>query len=369
MEAVTESTVSLRTNALTARLKRRDIRAFYRAFAQQYPSVRDPSTVARRIIVSVGWFTTPIGLFAMSFGISQEIEQAAPDMVSELVAMSAFCGLFLVGGILLCWTSFRMWKQRGNPERHYRLAWFASDNGMSYLPGPVAGTHLTPWTERGRLSLTRVMRPIAGPPVEFANYLLDSGNSSNRNATFGGICAIRLPVSLPHIVLLAKDGRPDLASAAPAGAQALSLEGNFDDYFTLYCPKGYEQDALYLFTPDVMATLIDRVNGFDVEIIDDWLFLESSRDVVTTDPKTWHNVFTATVAVTEKIHRWARWRDTRVHATPAAFIRPVTTAPARSTRVARSGRRLRMSLGGGAILSAVLVAAYVLATIVANVLD
>ncbi|GGE97363.1 hypothetical protein [Mycetocola zhadangensis] len=366
METMEEAGTSLRTDALTSRLRRRDVRAFYRAFAQQYPSVRDPAGTARRIIVSVGWVVAPVGLLAMSVGISSEIEEAAPDMVKELVAMAAICGLFVYAGVLLCWTSFRMWKQRGNPERHYRLATFAHENGMSYVPGPIPGAHLTPWQERGELALTRVMRPISDPPIEFANYLLDSGTSKSRNSNFGGICSIKLPLSLPHIVLRAKDGRPDLASAAPAGSQALSLEGNFDNYFTLYCPRGYEQDALYLFTPDVMATLIDRVNGFDVEIIDDWLFLESSRDVVTTNPETWHNVVTATTALTQKVERWVRWRDTRVPATSAEFSRAAATLSASMPRVAQSGRRLRMGLGGGAILAAVLGAAYVIAVLVAN---
>ncbi|MEO7546479.1 MAG: hypothetical protein ABIT21_09370 [Terrimesophilobacter sp.] len=51
--------------------------------------------------------------------------------------------------------------------------------------------------------------------------------------------------------------------------QVLSLEGDFDKHFTLYCPKEYEHDALYVFTPDLMTRLIDHAAGYDVELVDD----------------------------------------------------------------------------------------------------
>ena len=138
----------------------------------------------------------------------------------------------------------------------------------------------------------------------------------------------------------------------PASGQRLSLEGDFDDHFTLYCPEEYERDALYLFTPDVMARLIDRVRGFDVEIIDDWLFLVSSRDVVTLDPDAWQGLYDAVGALSDKIGRWERWRDDRLPAAPR--VTPGTDAGAgglkrasRSGRVAKRGRRLRMRWGVG----------------------
>ena len=59
----------------------------------------------------------------------------------------------------------------------------------------------------------------------------------------------------------------------PKEDQALSLEGDFDKYFTLYCPEGFERDALYVFAPDLMALLIDEAGGKHVEVIDDWMFV------------------------------------------------------------------------------------------------
>ena len=100
--------------------------------------------------------------------------------------------------------------------------------------------------------------------------------------------------------------------ASFARDQRLSLEGDFDKYFTLYCPEGYEQDALYLFTPDIMARFIDSAAQLDVEIVDDWLFLYTKREASTLDPATWAWLFGAVGALMTKLDQWARWRDDRL---------------------------------------------------------
>jgi len=81
-----------------------------------------------------------------------------------------------------------------------------------------------------------------------------------------GYLSIRLPRSLPHFVVDAHaNGRSLPLPLKPKNR--VSLEGDFDDHFALYAPTGYERDALYLFTPDVMALLIDETGDLDVEVI------------------------------------------------------------------------------------------------------
>ncbi len=59
--------------------------------------------------------------------------------------------------------------------------------------------------------------------------------------------------------------------------QVVGLEGDFSKYFTLYVPQGYERDALYIFTPDLMALLIDETDIFDIEITNGSLLLYGKR--------------------------------------------------------------------------------------------
>jgi hypothetical protein len=362
MPTTEHSTTSLRTRALTDRVKRTAVRKFYRPFAARHPSVRSPWTPVRRVAMFIGGGAGAIGALTMVFGMTQEVQENAPDAASELVAMAGFALILLGAGIVMAWFYVRTSIRRGTPTRHYRLARFARDNGLSYEPGPVTGSHVTPWADRGVLTLTRIMRPRSQRSIEFANYELRAGPTGSGNAQFGGFGAVRLATRLPHIFLRAQGGPIDTftMAALPDRAQRLSLEGDFDDYFTLFCPEGYERDALYLFTPDVMARLIDRVRGFDVEIIDDWLFFVSKRDVVTLDPDRWQGLYDAASALGDKIGRWERWRDDRPAVMPIPADEtgavPMDAVDAIPRVSARRGRRLRMGLGAGSLIGIIALA-------------
>ena len=104
--------------------------------------------------------------------------------------------------------------------------------------------------------------------VEFANYRYTTGSGKNKTTHTWGYVAVKLDVPLPHIVLDAKGNNGIFGSNLPATFdkdQRLSLEGDFDEYFSLYCPQGYEPDALYLFTPDIMARFIDNVRSLSID--------------------------------------------------------------------------------------------------------
>lgn len=113
---------------------------------------------------------------------------------------------------------------------------------------------------------------------EIGNYTYVTGYGRDRTTHEYGYAKITLSRKLPHMFLDAKgnnflgfSGLPDSFNRS----QTLSLEGNFDKYFQLYAPKEYERDALYVFTPDVMACLIDNGKKYDMEVVDDNLFIYS----------------------------------------------------------------------------------------------
>jgi hypothetical protein len=105
-----------------------------------------------------------------------------------------------------------------------------------------------------------------------------------------GYLAITLPRRVPHMVLDARSNdRGPFSSLLrrPAANQHLSLEGDFDTRFRLYAPSGYERDALYVFTPDLMALLIDETGDLDVELRDDRLIVYKPGGFDLTDPAVW----------------------------------------------------------------------------------
>lgn len=305
-----------------------------------------------------------IGAFA-SFGSGD----GGASVIFSVIA--SFLPILVMGGVIAAIATVFTRGALGRSERRYRLDRFAAANGMSYvpalqnpaLPGMIFGTG----SSRASTDLVRGTQPRF---VEFANYQYTTGSGKNRTTHRWGYVAIKLDVPLPNIVLDATSNNGLFGSNLPTTFdkdQRLSLEGDFDRYFALYCPEGYEQDALYLFTPDIMARFIDHAAALDVEIVDDWLFLYGKREFSSLDPATWAWLFSVVGALLDKFAQWARWRDERLHAdaAPALAASAPASAPDAPTAVAfappaaalrpppgvaLSGRRLKRGISWPAIV-------------------
>lgn len=131
-----------------------------------------------------------------------------------------------------------------------------------------------------------------------------------------GYLALRLNRKLPNILLESRASRSVFADTdligSPRGNQRLSLEGDFDRHFRLYCPAGYEQDALYLFTPDLMALLIDEAGDLSVQLIDDVAFFFSAKPFDLTDERLTDRLLRiADVVGAKALPQTARYSDGR----------------------------------------------------------
>jgi len=149
------------------------------------------------------------------------------------------------------------------------LLYSASDANPSY-PGSI----FAEWTNRLAVDHIRSTTGRFFDAGEF-RYDMPSGRSGPATMRWGFI-AVHLDRPLPHIVLEAQKHDNWFTGGLPldyANEQKLGLEGDFNDHFTLYCPAGYETDALYIFAPDLMALLIDETGGKHVEIVGEWLFV------------------------------------------------------------------------------------------------
>jgi len=114
------------------------------------------------------------------------------------------------------------------------------------------------------------------------------------------IMHLSLSKTLPHLVL---DSRKNdgVVSSIPryfSDDQRIELEGDFDDYFDLYAPNGYEIEALDIMSPDFMQMLIDFHTDFDVEIDDKSVYIISKG--VNYDQQSMSELFTAAQAMVDK---------------------------------------------------------------------
>ncbi|KDA05116.1 hypothetical protein DC31_03745 [Microbacterium sp. CH12i] len=249
-----------------------------------------------------------IGAFILSiFGFMTVLSLGSGQAISP--------GMLLFVAILVAMIVFvvsRLAKNRVGPTDRYRLSQFAGANGMTYLNSipdpPLPGMIFRIGRARTSSEVVRGARPRF---VEFGNYRFTTGYGEDATTRRWGYVAIKLDVPLPHIVLDATGNNSAFSSNLPATfdrSQKLSLEGDFDRYFTLYCPQGYERDALYLFTPDIMAHFINNAT-LDVEIVDEWLFLYTRDRMTTPDAATWARLFGTVDALMAKLDQWARWHD------------------------------------------------------------
>src|SRR5690606_30290463 len=136
-----------------------------------------------------------------------------------------------------------------------------------------------------------------------------------RNYNYGYI-RIKLPRRLPHMLLDAKGnnflGRFSNLPSSFRKDQVVSLEGDFDKYFTLYAPNGYDTDVRYVFTPDIMQLVIDTAASYDVEVIDDNLYLYSKDNLKLTSPTDMEQLVALTNRLNDKFyHRTDYYADHR----------------------------------------------------------
>jgi hypothetical protein len=120
--------------------------------------------------------------------------------------------------------------------------------------------------------------------------IASNGPDANRNFPPIGYLALTLPHQLPNMILDSKRNKPAFGSSLmypPTSDQRLSLEGDFNTHFDLYVPAGYERDALYIFTPDLMALLVDETGDYDVEIRGNQLLVHAPGGIDLSLPSTW----------------------------------------------------------------------------------
>lgn len=168
---------------------------------------------------------------------------------------------------------------RHQERRKAMLYRFAVQNKLQFIEGETNPGYAGMIFDEGH---SRVVKEglVLPAGAELGNYEYVTGSGKNRSTHTYGYVKIPLKRNLPHMVL---DGKANNLFGIVTGlsdsfdrSQKLSLEGDFDKYFTLYAPKEYERDALYVFTPDVMQTLIDEGRHYDMEIVDNELFIYSN---------------------------------------------------------------------------------------------
>jgi len=298
----------------------------FKIWAQNRPEYASGSITAQVVAAIIGLaflgivtFFAVIGSAAVIFtAVSQGYPIALLGLVVPLIAIGVL-GLAIWGLVRFAGSSKR-W------ERWYRLEGFARSNKLKFSPLDADPQYPGAiFSSGGSRAAYDHLRAEEGRFVDYGNYRYVTSNGKSSTTHTWGFLALHLDRSLPHIVLdsLANNGIFGSSLSTYDKNQVLSLEGDFDKYFTLYCPREYERDALYVFTPDLMALCIDNVAPFDVEIVDQWMFVYSARPFDMMQPAVHHRLLSIVDTVGAKtLRQTARYSDERIGNFAANIVAP-----------------------------------------------
>ena len=330
---------TLDTAPLTAPVSASEVAAF-RSTMRSRPDYSAANPVLQMIVVAIALALLVVvagSSIVFVWSLVGSLAEAGPAAIIFLAFPVFFIGVVILVAVAI----FRGNLRGGRWQRWLRLERFAEQNGLIFsplspdpqYPGMIFGQG------RARVALDH-LRSAGGRFLDYGSYRYTTGSGKNSTTHTWGFLALELDRSLPHMLLDAKANNGLFGSTIAVSFskdQILSLEGDFNEHFTLYCPREYEADALYVFTPDLMALAIDEAASFDIEIIDRWLFLYATRPFDLIDPEVHERLHRVIATVGAKtLSQTDRYRDDRVPSFEANVVAP-------------SGQRLRRGVSVGAI--------------------
>lgn len=220
-----------------------------------------------------------IPIIATVFGVSGYMAvMISATLFQWMVIAVGVLFVIVVGAFFVRWTSERLAMR--NARQGLIFENFANDNDMNYsmlverpeYPGVIF--------QSGESRRIRDRLCSNDDEFEVGNYEYTVHHGKTRTTYVYGYFRIKLKRKVAHMLLDSKQNNMNIFGKSFSNLpismshdQILSLEGDFDNYFTLYAPAEYERDALYVFTPDLMAQLIDVIAEYDAEVIDDQLYI------------------------------------------------------------------------------------------------
>lgn len=206
----------------------------------------------------------------------------------DILTVAPILGIFVIGYTVLAAFGFLWWAV--GLSRRIKIAAFAWQNGWAYAD-------LLEHTRRPGAAFTRVVhgreRAViacndARMPFELGMH--HSVSRGQERATIQrpfAFIELPLPASVPHIVLANRKRSIVPTLGLGRGAARMELEGDFAKTFRLIVPEGYQQDALYIFTPDLMARVLDLGSGAEIELVSDRLYVYLPSRTRFAAPRPW----------------------------------------------------------------------------------
>jgi len=183
-------------------------------------------------------------------------------------------------------------------------------------------------------------------PAEWGNLRLHAPTPPKRKPPAsklpGWYLIVSLPREVPHIVIDNISNRDKVINLDPD--QRVPMGTDFDSFFIVYAPKGYERDAHQLITDHVQKALLEAIEDEDVELVDQAVIFFSPHPVdwATSDP--WARVSDLRSLVeTHMYSSLGEYTDNRVRQPKKKKGQPYALLPAipGNPRIASPGKTLK----------------------------
>ncbi|GAB3754560.1 hypothetical protein [Microlunatus parietis] len=274
------------TTALRRPVGDPEVRAYRRQLAGRGTATWGSPVPTRRILA---WVAVVVGL-PVAGGQVAVNRFGAPFEGAAAVSVLIFL-VGLVGGLVVLHASgtvgLEPWREQ------LRCREFAAANELECAARTDAANYPGIVFKAGyrRLTEQRIWS-TSGPYFEVGLHRYESGHDQQEQQYEWRYLAFPLPGVLPYLMLNARldETLPGDLGEFGAADRIQTLDGVMDEHFTLYCRPEDRFDAFYVFTPDVMALLIDHARDLDVEVAADWLFFYSRFRLQVSDPDTWARV-------------------------------------------------------------------------------
>jgi hypothetical protein len=164
---------------------------------------------------------------------------------------------------------------------------------------------------------------------------------------------ITLPKALPHIFLDAHTGEKGIGHRFFIDpTQRVHLEGDFDRYFQVFVPAGYETLALSILSPDVLQTLLQTSERYDIELEGYHLRLMGHQRIYNR-PQREADILVAAQAVLAEIdHRLLSWQAGDSRQASSVSLRVDNDQTVKVGRLALRMSALAVAIGFGVVATA-----------------
>lgn len=239
-----------------------------------------------------------------------------------------------------------------------RLNAFATRNGLTLLEGPPTGEAGTIFDHGHSRQFSAGLRTPDSEGLTVANYQYTVGSGKNSRTYTYGVIRCNLSRKLPNVLIDATSNNFMKRFSNLGGfgsSQKISLEGDFDQFFNVFCPEGYGRDTLYWLTPELMELLKKYMANYDLEVVDNHVYAYSDTTFQFDQQGILSGLQLANWLQAEFEQNTHRYSDERV------------AAAQQTNQIATPGRRLSRStsLAGSVILLAYLL--YLAVRIISNI--